>query len=325
MTLHFPDLSHFDTATIVPGTPIVIAKATQAVTIIDGNYNAYKRLADVRNAYFLAYHWLNAGFPAMQASHCYSVVGKTPLMIDAEDMSGNTGYTSPLTVQNIANFISLYRGMGGITHLVYLPHWYWQDHMGSPNLRPLGDLGMHLVSSNYNAYTDDGPGWTPYGGMTPIQWQYTSTARYGGDNTVDMNATKLSLAEYKTLTYGGTAMATSTDQSLNGWNVGVVEDGQGGWTPDNRGVGIWAEELWTYLQRGTGIYDRSRNDPNGAPNSMYLDGLLKLILAEVRKVQTTDVAITLTSDDKTEIANMVITGLMQQLVLIPQRRPIASV
>jgi hypothetical protein len=62
-------------------------------------------------------------------------------------------------------FANALRGLGGVCTLVYLPRWYWQGTLGSADLTPLAAAGLHLVSSNYTRYSDDGPGWEPYGGM----------------------------------------------------------------------------------------------------------------------------------------------------------------
>src|SRR5262249_36503153 len=86
------------------------------------------------------------------------------------------------------------------THLVYLPHWYWSRKtadrgLGSPSLQPLIDRKMQLVSSAYVAYTDAaaGTGWQPYGGMTPLVWQYTDRLQFNG-MLLDFNAFRGSFA-----------------------------------------------------------------------------------------------------------------------------------
>jgi hypothetical protein len=81
-----------------------------------------------------------------------------------------------------------YAAKGGRVVLNYIPRWYWSGHWGAPSLRPLEQRGAGLISSQYTSYSDSGPGWEPYGGVTPIIWQYTSTPR-------DMNAFKGTIAE----------------------------------------------------------------------------------------------------------------------------------
>ena len=84
--------------------------------------------------------------------------------------------------------------------LLYLPQWYWQQ-IGSPDLRPFGASGVHLVSSNYTSYSDNGPGWAPYGGVTPLVWQYTDAHAINGFK-VDHNAVKVPLSQFLSLIGG---------------------------------------------------------------------------------------------------------------------------
>jgi hypothetical protein len=89
-----------------------------------------------------------------------------------------------------------------------LPHWYYQE-IGSPDLTPLADAGLSLVSSNYTAYSDTGPGWAGYGGMTPVVWQYTDSQPYGGQS-VDFNAYLGTIEEFQAL-IGGTVALSQAD------------------------------------------------------------------------------------------------------------------
>lgn len=202
MTIFFPDLSHFNSCDIQIDTAAAICKATQGSTLLDPKYGMYRDQAKALGVYFMAYHWLNAGNYIAQANFCFARVGKTPLMIDAEDVHGNTGYTRILTVDDILGFTSEYRHAGGIVSLVYLPHWYWQNNMGSPDLTPLTQAGLSLVSSNYRTYSETGAGWASYGGMTPVLWQYSSSFPYGGDTRVDFNAYRGTIEDFKALTSG---------------------------------------------------------------------------------------------------------------------------
>lgn len=212
MTIYFPDLSHWDGAQIEPGTVAVIAKATQATSIADPTYPTHKAQAANTGAIFAAYHWLNATSLDAQARWCHQNVGDVPLMIDAEDVPGNTGYTRTLAVLDIVTFAQAFRALGGTCNLVYLPHWYW-ERMGSPDLSPLAAAGLSLVSSNYTTYSDDGPGWAPYGGLTPVIWQYTNALPYGGSHA-DFNAFKGTVGDLWALMSGqpmGADMTTIDD------------------------------------------------------------------------------------------------------------------
>ena len=206
MTILFPDVSSY-TPNVDPSKyPAVIARATLSSSYTDPTYATFK--AKAAGSVFAAYHWLNHGNLQAQAKHCFNVVGPgTPVMIDAEDKAGNTGYNGPLTVDDLLGFAAEYRALGGTVSLAYLPFWYWSGAMGAPHrLDELQAAGLHLVSSNYpNAgYTSTGPGWATYypGAPDPVQWQYTSTP-------IDMNAFRGTVQEYAALI--GADMALTPD------------------------------------------------------------------------------------------------------------------
>lgn len=206
VTIFFPDVSSYTPNVDPAAHPVLIARATLSNRVTDTAYATFKQRAAAAHTVFVAYHWLNHGNLAAQAAHCYSVVGAgIPLMIDAEDEAGNTGYNGPLTVGDITGFAAQYRALGGTASLAYVPSWYWSGAMGAPDLTPLNAAGLHLVSSNYPTagYSDNGPGWAPYGGVAPAQWQYT-------DTPIDMNAYRGTVADY-TAMIGGKPVAFFDD------------------------------------------------------------------------------------------------------------------
>jgi hypothetical protein len=196
MTIFFPDLSsHQANLKLEPQTAAVVAKATEGTTYYDPEYWNFRGQAEAEKSIFMAYHFLWSGTPA-EAATAHHRVGSTPLMIDAENMNVKT------TVSMILSFVNNYRKLGGVVHMVYLPRWYWQGHLGSPDLRPLAKAGLSLVSSNYTTYSDNGPGWAPYGGVTPAVWQYSDNFHYGAGSTatgVDFNAFKGTVAQFERL------------------------------------------------------------------------------------------------------------------------------
>jgi hypothetical protein len=199
MTIFFPDVSEYTSNIDVSQYPVILARATLSDRVADTSYTTYRQRA--AGKVFMAYHWLNHGNLRSQANWCFQHVGpNTPVMIDAEDQPGNTGYNGPLTLGDITGFAAEYRALGGTVSMVYLPFWYWSGAMGAPyQLDQLTAAGLHLVSSNYpNAgYTENGPGWAPYyqGAPPPVQWQYTSTP-------IDMNAFRGSVDDYRKLIGG---------------------------------------------------------------------------------------------------------------------------
>ena len=196
MTIFYPDVASGQTGISFSGVPIAMVKATEGTSYINPDYVPARLRAKEAGAFFCAYHFLQAGNGAGQADHAYSVVGSTPLMLDMETETLN-GFTSKPSVTDAANFVSRYRAHGGVIYLMYLPRWYWAS-LGSPSLTPLIELGLLLVSSNYTSYSDSGPGWASYGGMTPVIWQYTDNATLNGVNPVDFNAYRGTLAEFQT-------------------------------------------------------------------------------------------------------------------------------
>jgi hypothetical protein len=196
--LHFPDVSHHNAPLSLLGASAVIAKATEGASFKDPYYVNFRAQAVAMKVPFMGYHWVNTDSIAAQARNAYDVMGSTPCMWDAE--------AAGVTVARLADLTASYRGLGGVVHMVYLPRWWWRDHMGAPDLSPLVNLDLHLVSSNYTAYSDPGPGWTPYGGMAPVQWQYSDNTMFNG-KPVDFNAFRGTASQYQLLINGTTVKA----------------------------------------------------------------------------------------------------------------------
>lgn len=194
MTIHFPDLSHFKTVSL-EGAVALITKATQGLSFVDQTYGPYKRDAEARGIPFAGYHFVDASDLAGQAANAFRIMGGTPCMWDAE--------AAGATVPRLVELTQKYRALGGNPRLVYLPHWWWQDHLGSPDLSPLAALGLALVSSAYPAagYSDTGVGWRPYGGVTPAIWQWSDAHPFNGAR-VDFNAYKGTVDQLRALFTG---------------------------------------------------------------------------------------------------------------------------
>ena len=287
MTIFYPDVSSYQAGISFDGCVIVVAKATEGTGYTNPDYAPAKVRAAGAGAYFCAYHFLHAGNGAGQASYAHGVVGSdVPLMIDCEATYNSNGtLASAPQVSDIVDFINQYRALGGTTYLLYLPHWYWQGDMGQASLAPVTDLGMLLVSSDYTAYSDAGPGWAPYGGMTPAIWQYTSSATLNGVKNVDMNAYQGTLADFKaqvttgatkainassnpTLSEGDSGAAVETLQTrLNVWGANPALAVDGGFGPATLAAvkafqtqqhltvdGIVGAQTWAALNQDPGTY-----------------------------------------------------------------------
>lgn len=203
MTIFFPDISSYEYGlSIAPGTVAVIAKATEGTYYRDANYAGFKAQAAAVGAIFSAYHFLKAGGGAAQADYYHAWAGAVPCMLDVE----TEGASKP-TVLDCLAFINRLRDIGGRVWGAYFPAWYWEQVGGS-----LASLGVAVVSSNYTAYSDTGPGWAPYGGAAPVIWQYTNAQSYGGQ-LVDFNAFKGTVAQLAAL-INGTTPITGDDMAL---------------------------------------------------------------------------------------------------------------
>ncbi len=241
MTIFYPDVSSYQEGISFAGCVIAMAKATENDDYTNPDYAAAQKRAANAGAYFCAYHFLHEGNGAGQASYAFDVVGPdVPLMIDCEPAYNPNGtIASAPQVSDLGDFISQYRALGGKVYLLYLPHWYWDGNLGQASLASVIDLGMLLVSSDYAGYSNTGPGWAPYGGMTPVVWQYTSTATLNGVIDVDMNAYQGTLDDFQaqvttgassgadpTLVEGDTGPAVQTLQTrLNVWGAKLTVDG----------------------------------------------------------------------------------------------------
>jgi glycosyl hydrolase family 25 len=198
MTIYYPDISSYNTGVGLNGAPAVCIKVTEGTSYVNPDYSAALGRAHSAGAYPFAYHFLRQGNAAAQASWAHQHAGSTPLMLDFEP----TGNSHP-QVGDATAFIDEYRKLGGIIHLNYFPHWYWQQ-IGSPSLQPFVSRNLFLVSSAYTAYTDEprGVGWLPYGGQHPSIWQYTSSQPFNGQN-LDFNAYRGSLDQLKAMVGAG--------------------------------------------------------------------------------------------------------------------------
>ena len=209
MTIFFPDVSNHQPGMSIAGAVACIAKVSEGTTFKDGWYTWFRGQARAAGIPFCAYHWLHAADVPGQARNAFAMVGPdTPLMIDDEDT--NDG----LDIGRTLAFVREYRALGGTVTLEYLPRWFWAAH-GSPDLRPLAAAGLSLVSSNYTAYSDTGPGWAPYGGVAPAIWQYTSSAPFNGVARVDFNAFRGSVDELAALFNGGNDMTPEQARQLH--------------------------------------------------------------------------------------------------------------
>ena len=195
----FPDVSHY-TPVSLTGAPAVVAKCTQGTSYLDPWYDRFRRQAAALKIPFSGYHWFDTTDPAAQARWYFANAAGAPCMWDAEAPGAEVG--------RIVAASAALKALGGHAWGVYLPHWWWQGHIGSPDLRPLQQAGLVLVSSDYRT-TPPGTGWQPYGGVTPTVWQYTDAQLFNGQRC-DFNRFDGTVAQLAAL-FAGTIVQPPED------------------------------------------------------------------------------------------------------------------
>lgn len=164
---------------------------TQGSDFIDG-YGAVAQTWCAQNNFpFIGYHYLSTDPAADQAANWKAAGGGSNAMFDHEDGGGD--------INNFWACVNAFNAIGVNVQIEYLPHWYWEGNIGSPDLSELPTNGILLVSSGFpggtgfasdiyaNSGGDTGEGFAPYGGATPTAWQFTDKATVAGF-TVDVNA-----------------------------------------------------------------------------------------------------------------------------------------
>ncbi|NUP52094.1 MAG: glycoside hydrolase [Catenulispora sp.] len=265
MTIFGPDISSYQhglNLTSLADAAFVIAKTTEGTYYTDADYEGWRLQAEVLHKPFAWYHFLSGEPAAAQAAHTAQHVGDAALpgMLDAEP----AGSFSPTFAQILA-YIDAAHAAGLNLRLLYLPEWYWRQ-IGSPDLTPVAERGVHLVSSAYPGgsgspaaiYPGDGAaGWQSYGGMTPLIYQFTDKATDGGQ-PLDYNAFRGDLAAFE----GALALpqapqaqtptpTTDPEDDMPAFATGEIKPGAGAVTvvcppPANLGAAGWGN-VWFSL------------------------------------------------------------------------------
>lgn len=202
MTIFGPDISSYQHGLNVARlsqASFVIAKTTEGTYYTDADYDGWRQQSASLGRLFCWYHFLSGEDARAQAAHTRRHVGDPALpgMLDIEP----AGSFTP-TLSQVLAYADAARAAGLNLRLAYLPRWFWEQ-MGSPDLSALAARGLHLVSSAYpggtgapaSLYPGDGAGgWSGYGGMTPLLYQFTSQAGDGG-MALDYNAFRGTVAQ----------------------------------------------------------------------------------------------------------------------------------
>lgn len=162
------------------GFRYVIAKATEGTDYVNPEYREQKDGAQANGLYFMAYHYVKPWNWDAQADNFAAVEPdrSVRVMLDHEHGSGD--------INDLRGVRDALRARGYQVVLAYLPRWFWEGHIGSPDL---SDLDMPLMSSNYvggtgpasELYAQAGPrGWESYGGAPVAIYQFTESAAVAG-------------------------------------------------------------------------------------------------------------------------------------------------
>jgi GH25 family lysozyme M1 (1,4-beta-N-acetylmuramidase) len=223
VTITGPDISSFQGGLNVRALPsaFLLAKCTEGTYYADAWYATWLSQAKTSGKILIAYHFLKSESSATaQAAwlKAHLVDTSLPVMVDVE-----TEGTSKPDLAQVLAFVDACKAIGVRVRLAYLPSWYHQQ-IGSPDLTPLTARGVGLISSSYpggSGYPGDSAlGWQPYGGVTPLLWQFTDVAYEGGQKVGDLNAYKGSAVELAALL--GTTTPTVTPTPSGGSTVGTI-------------------------------------------------------------------------------------------------------
>ncbi|RJO79303.1 hypothetical protein D5S18_02940 [Nocardia panacis] len=195
------------------GFAFVLAKASQGTDYVSPEYTTQRDQAADAGLLFGAYHYVSQEDAAAQVDNYERVEPNRayPVMLDHEEGSGD--------ISTLRAVCAEFRARGYVVNLVYLPQWYWRDHIGSPDLAGLPPLmaSSYVLGGGLPASVlypgDDDSRWTGYGGNTVAILQFSDRGQVAG-MTLDVNAFRGSrndLAELFGRQQEGEEMAASED------------------------------------------------------------------------------------------------------------------
>ncbi|WP_051151512.1 GH25 family lysozyme [Nocardia niigatensis] len=177
-------------------------KVSEGDYFADPDWAGYKAQADACGMPIIGYHYAIASCaPAAQVAKFAANGGGNVVMIDFEANSG--------TLTDYWDLVRAFNAVGITVVLSYLPQWYWEQ-IGSPDLSQVPGLIASAYPSSSAGYAsvlyqqaggDSGEGWNPYGGGSPVMWQFTDCALTNG-TTLDANAFRGSTADLVALLTG---------------------------------------------------------------------------------------------------------------------------
>jgi GH25 family lysozyme M1 (1,4-beta-N-acetylmuramidase) len=201
------DVSHYDpdldyARAHREGAAFIVHKASEG-TGTDATYARRAPAIRASGAVPGAYHFLRSSpSAAAQVDHFLSVIGDPAGLLVQLDWELSGSDLAPVSMARawVAEF---HRRTNNHPVLLYLPHWVWADHLGSPGgLADLGPLwASHYLAGSALTVADaarvPADWWAGYGGWSrPAILQYAGEAgRIAGTGPADLNVTSLTLAD----------------------------------------------------------------------------------------------------------------------------------
>lgn len=235
------------------GIDFAIIKATEGVGWKSAYYRDQLARARAQGMLVAAYHYVNGSDVQGQLANIRSMVSTdTPVILDVEHGAGS--------IQSIRELNAALNRAGYRTPLIYIPRWYWQGTMGSPDLTGLPPNWHSRYPDNVvrrkEGFTLGAEYWPSFGGLRTEIAQFTSSLAVANypSGRIDGNAYRGTLAELTALFNGDDDMAGEGPLILK-----LVED------------------LYAYIVSG-GEYTRQANTSDTLPEGVDPSGLYALTL-----------------------------------------------
>ncbi|MTJ63637.1 GH25 family lysozyme [Nocardia seriolae] len=228
------DISHYqnglDLAQVfAEGFEFVIAKVSEGDYYTDDSWPAFRDATLAAGKILVGYHYVRGDCDAeAQAALFVDHLGDhgIPAMLDQEANSGDIGVFRAVQ--------AAIENRGVRVGLSYLPHWYWEGHIGSPDLTGIPPLMTSSYGNGRSGYAsviypgDGDVGWRPYGGAEVAVFQFSDAGSVAG-RTLDVDAFRGTPDQLRTLLTGEDMSFTDQDRQMlrEVWTQLLGQDGQG--------------------------------------------------------------------------------------------------
>lgn len=207
------------------GYDFAFIKSTEGTGWRSAYYVAQVKQARASGFLVAAYHYVNGSDVAGQLANIRAMVSTdTPVILDVEAGAGGIGSIRALN--------SALNQAGYRTPLIYIPRWYWQGTMGSPDLTGLPPNWHSRYPDNVvrrkEGFALGAEYWPSFGGIHTEVAQFTSSLAVGNypSGRIDGNAYRGTRAQLEALLNGDDGMQF-TDR------VKLVSPGDPDWSEEH--------------------------------------------------------------------------------------------